>query len=91
MAQKNTQWFYNIPNGCEMHQHFSFQGPPKYTQIVIFGMQTCHLATLLQILFSGFMKLFWLFFREVSSAQVSPPKVSGFPRQEIGEQDIPPG
>jgi hypothetical protein len=30
-----------------MYQHFPFQGPPKFTQIGIFGLKTNHLATLL--------------------------------------------
>jgi hypothetical protein len=29
-----------------MHQHFPFQGPPKFTQIWIFGLKINHLATL---------------------------------------------
>jgi hypothetical protein len=35
-----------VPNGRKIHQHFPFQGPPKFTQIVIFGLQINHLATL---------------------------------------------
>jgi hypothetical protein len=30
-----------------MYQHFAFQGPPKYSQIGIFGMKINHLATLM--------------------------------------------
>jgi hypothetical protein len=37
---------YNIPNGHKIYQHFPFQGPPKFTQIGIFGFKTNHLATL---------------------------------------------
>jgi hypothetical protein len=37
----------NIPNGHTIYQHVPFQGPPKYTQIGIFGMQIFHLATLM--------------------------------------------
>jgi hypothetical protein len=29
-----------------MYQHFPFQGPPKFTQIGIFGLKINHLATL---------------------------------------------
>jgi hypothetical protein len=29
-----------------MYQDFSLQDPPKFTQIVIFGLKTNHLATL---------------------------------------------
>jgi hypothetical protein len=29
-----------------MCQPFPFQGPPKFTQIGIFGLKKCHLATL---------------------------------------------
>jgi hypothetical protein len=34
----------NIPNGRKIQ--FPFQGPPKYTQIGIWGMKINHLATL---------------------------------------------
>jgi hypothetical protein len=37
----------NIPNCHTIYQHFIFQGPPKYVQIVIFGQKICHLATLI--------------------------------------------
>jgi hypothetical protein len=32
-----------------MYQNFPFQGPPKYTQIGIFGLKINHLATLCQL------------------------------------------
>jgi hypothetical protein len=35
-----------IQNGRKKYQHFPFQGPPKYTQIRIFGLKINHLATL---------------------------------------------
>jgi hypothetical protein len=38
----------NIPNGHKIYQDFPFQGPPKFTQIGIFGMKRNHLATLLE-------------------------------------------
>jgi hypothetical protein len=34
-----TKWALNIPHGHKICQHFPFQDPPKYTQIVIFGMK----------------------------------------------------
>jgi hypothetical protein len=46
MSTRYTKWLSNIPNGHLMYQHFTFQGPPKYTQIWIFGWKTYHLATL---------------------------------------------
>jgi hypothetical protein len=46
MAVKYSEWPQNIPNGHKIFQHFPFQGPPKYTQICIFGFQIYHLATL---------------------------------------------
>jgi hypothetical protein len=36
MTTKYTNWPQNIPNDHDLYQHFPFQGPPKYTQIVIF-------------------------------------------------------
>jgi hypothetical protein len=30
-----------------MYQHFPLQGPPKFTQIRIFGLKINHLATLM--------------------------------------------
>jgi hypothetical protein len=35
----------NIPNGHKIYQHFPFQGPPKFTQMGIFGLKN-HLASL---------------------------------------------
>jgi hypothetical protein len=29
----------------KIYQHLSLQDPPKFTQIGIFGLKTCHLAT----------------------------------------------
>jgi hypothetical protein len=37
----------NIPNGHLIYQHFPLKDPPKFTQIGIFGLKICHLATLL--------------------------------------------
>jgi hypothetical protein len=44
-----TKRLLNIPNGHKINQLFTFQGPPKFTQIGIFGLKRNHLATLLQI------------------------------------------
>jgi hypothetical protein len=33
-------------NDHKIYQHFPFSGPPKFTQIGIFGLKTNHLATL---------------------------------------------
>jgi hypothetical protein len=42
-----TKWPYNIPNGHKNIQQLPFKGPPKFTQIGIFGLKTNHLATLI--------------------------------------------
>jgi hypothetical protein len=39
-----TKRSQNIPNGHKIYQHCTFQGPPKYIQIFIFGLQISHLA-----------------------------------------------
>jgi hypothetical protein len=36
----------NIPNGHKIYQKFVIEGPPKCTQIGIFGLKINHLATL---------------------------------------------
>jgi hypothetical protein len=46
MATRCTKGLSNITNGHKIYQHFPFQGPPKYTQIEIFGLKIYHLATL---------------------------------------------
>jgi hypothetical protein len=54
MTTKYTQWpentpiGYNLgrPNGNKMYQHLPMQDPPKFTQIGIFGLKRCPLATL---------------------------------------------
>jgi hypothetical protein len=47
MAIKHTKWPYTyIRNVHKIYQLFPFQGPPKFTQIVIFGMKIYYLATL---------------------------------------------
>jgi hypothetical protein len=39
LAVKYSKWPWNIV------PTFSFQGPPKFTQVWIFGLKTYHLAT----------------------------------------------
>jgi hypothetical protein len=56
MAIRYTKWLSNIPNDHKIYQQFPFQGPPKYTQIWIFGLKTYHLATLLPI---WYISQFW--------------------------------
>jgi hypothetical protein len=36
-------------NGHIIYQHRPLQDPPKFTQIWIFGLKICHLATLIQM------------------------------------------
>jgi hypothetical protein len=43
-----------MPNGHKIYQHIQFHGPPKYTQIGIFGLKINHLATLVGIRRDGF-------------------------------------
>jgi hypothetical protein len=38
----------NRPNSHKIYQHTPLQDPPKFTQIGIFGLKICHLATLIQ-------------------------------------------
>jgi hypothetical protein len=45
MGIKYNKWPYFIVNGHGLYQLFSFQGPPKFAQIWIFGLKTYHLAT----------------------------------------------
>jgi hypothetical protein len=47
MATNYTKRPQIIPNGHKIYQHFPIEGPLKFTQIVIFGLKTNHLATLL--------------------------------------------
>jgi hypothetical protein len=50
---KKYQITRNIPNGSKIYQnehkiyHLPLHDPPKFTQIWIFGLKICHLATLL--------------------------------------------
>jgi hypothetical protein len=45
----------NIPNSHLIHQYFTLEGHPKYTQIGIFGMKINHLATLQGSLWSAYV------------------------------------
>jgi hypothetical protein len=47
MTTKYTKWQKYRPNGLKIYQHLQLQDPPKFTQIGIFGLKICHLATLL--------------------------------------------
>jgi hypothetical protein len=46
MVLKYTKWLWYFPIGHRIYQLFSFKGPPKFTQIWIFGSKTNHLANL---------------------------------------------
>jgi hypothetical protein len=60
MATKFTKWPQNLPNSHKIdhtenntyvystYQHLPLQDPTKFTQIGIFVLKKCHLATLLQ-------------------------------------------
>jgi hypothetical protein len=48
MVIKYPKRLLNIPNGHKMYQYLPMYGPPKFTQIGIFGMKRNHLATLRQ-------------------------------------------
>jgi hypothetical protein len=52
-----TKWPYNIPNGHIIYQHYPFQGPPKFTQIGIFGLKINHLATLAQFILAAVVRM----------------------------------
>jgi hypothetical protein len=45
-GQKYTKWSKNKSNGNKIYQPLP-QVPPKFTQIRIFGLKKCHLATLI--------------------------------------------
>jgi hypothetical protein len=47
MTEKYSQW-------SRVFQHFSFQGPPNFTQSGIFGLKRNHLAALIQTIASSF-------------------------------------
>jgi hypothetical protein len=52
IATNYTKYTQNIANGHKIHQiskkcqHLQLQDPPKFTQIRIFGLKICRLATL---------------------------------------------
>jgi hypothetical protein len=46
MDIKYIKWPYNTPNAHKIYRHLLLQYLPKFTQIAIFGLKTCHLATL---------------------------------------------
>jgi hypothetical protein len=45
MSTKYTKWPEIGLNGPKIYQHFPMQNLPKFTQIGIFGLKICHLAT----------------------------------------------
>jgi hypothetical protein len=54
ITAKYNKWPQNMPNGRKIeknghkiYQHLPLQDPPKFTQIGIFGLKICHLATLM--------------------------------------------
>jgi hypothetical protein len=53
---KLPKWPYIIPNGHTIYQPFHFRGPPKFTQIGIFGLKKYHLATLLPTGWPNFLR-----------------------------------
>jgi hypothetical protein len=44
-----AKWPLHITNDHKIYKRFPFQGPPKFTQIGIFGLKRNHLATLIVI------------------------------------------
>jgi hypothetical protein len=46
MATKYINWPQSRPNGRKTYQHLQLPDSPKFTQIWIFGLKMCHLATL---------------------------------------------
>jgi hypothetical protein len=58
MATKLTKWPYNLPistkftkngrNGRKIYPHRPLLDTPKFTQTGSFGLEICHLATLLR-------------------------------------------
>jgi hypothetical protein len=47
MTTKYTKCPKNRPTGHKIHQYLPLLDPPKFTEITIFGLKICHLATLL--------------------------------------------
>jgi hypothetical protein len=56
---KYTKWLQNMQTGRKIYQHLTLQDPPKFTQMVIFGLKICHLATL--VLVGQFVSGFFCF------------------------------
>jgi hypothetical protein len=48
MSIKYNKRPQNGPSVHKKYRHLPLQGPPKFTQIWIFGLKTNHLATLLE-------------------------------------------
>jgi hypothetical protein len=49
MVTKYIKWPENRPNGYKICQLLPLQNPKKFTQIGIFGLEICHLATLTRV------------------------------------------
>jgi hypothetical protein len=49
--EKYTKLPQTIPNVHKIYHHLPLQGPPKFTQVSIFGFKTNHLATLIWAIF----------------------------------------
>jgi hypothetical protein len=64
MAIRYTEWPLYIPNDRRQYQLFSFQGPPKFTQIRTFGSKTYHLAILVVTFLDHSKDLFSTLFRQ---------------------------
>jgi hypothetical protein len=45
----STMSVQDFPNCHTMYQHFPIQGPPKFTQIGIFGLEINHPATVVDL------------------------------------------
>jgi hypothetical protein len=41
MTTKYAKWLQSIPNCRKIFQHFPFRGPPKFSQVDIFGTKMC--------------------------------------------------
>jgi hypothetical protein len=63
IATNYTSLPYNRPNGHIKYQIRPLQDPLKCTQIRIFGLKICHLATLRKTETSGFLGLFFTVFK----------------------------
>jgi hypothetical protein len=75
MAKNYTKWPQSRPYSHEIYKHLQLQDPPKFTQIWIFGLKICHLATLVFVwpfhwFVSGCVARFLLVFKSSSCLSV---------------------